>query len=229
MASGSSMTKAGGLRGIGVALVLAGLLAGCGAPAHRPSTAEGEFDFRAAGADPLAVWQRQLAEHLANAGDGDPAALALLPTLRAPTALRPARIVFAATEIDAVVAERDGYDVVGLLLDRQPDPGGSWFVFIVGTIERSQYRPVAIREVRLLALSLRGGRAVWIAGPTDAQALARYAKHAAEAPVLRFPADHDEFRSLPCAAGICVEETGSGARWSIDLPRQPASGTARGA
>jgi hypothetical protein len=229
MASGSGMAKAGCARGLGAALLLAGLLVGCGTPTHRPSTVE--YNFQMAAVDPLAVWQQRLGEHLVGIGDADPAALSQLPVLRSPSVLRPARIVFSATEIDSAVAERDGYDVFGLLLDRQPDAGGSWFIFIVGTVERSDYRPAAIRDVRLVAMSMRGGSAVWITGPADAQALARYAKRAAQASVLRFPADHDEFRSFPCAAGLCVEETGSGARWSIDLARRPpaATGTGRGA
>lgn len=223
------MTQRGCARGLGAALLVACLLAGCGTPAHRPSTAVRGHDFQTAAADPLAVWQQRLGEHLAGIGDGDPAALSQLPVMRSPSVLRPARIVFSATEIDSVVAERDGYDVFGLLLDRQPDAGGSWFVFVVGTVERSDYRPAAITDVRLVALSIRGGSPVWITGPADGQALTRYAKRAAGASVLRFPADHDEFRCFPCAAGLCVEETGSGARWSIDLTRRPPAGTGRGA
>ena len=61
-------------------------------------------------------WQRQLADYIATAGDGDPAVLARLPAQRATGTLRPARISFGVLDLDARVAEADGFDVQGLLL-----------------------------------------------------------------------------------------------------------------
>jgi hypothetical protein len=205
------------LRGLGLPLALAGVLAGCATPAQLPA-APGEAGYqRPAGWTPVADWQQQLGGYVMRSG-GDPAALAQLPVLRSPAAVRPGRIVFTAMNVDAVVPERDGYDVFGLLVDKRSDPSGSWYVFIVGTIERRDYRPTTITDIRTAAMTVRDHRIVWETGPVDPQALARYRSHADAASAVRFPADHDEFRSAPCGAGLCVEEAGSGARWSIDLP-----------
>ena len=221
MSHGASWTQA--LRGIALSLVLGSLLAGCATRVHRPVAAP-ERDFQGpALSTPIAQWQQRLGEHVTGNGGGDPAVLAQLPVLRSPITLRPGRIVFAATDVDAVVAERDGYDVFGLLVDKRPDPSGSWYIFIVGTIERRDYRPAAVSDVRVAAMSVRGGVVVWDTGPMDPQALARYRQHANASSPLRFPADHDEFRAFPCDVRICVEESGSGARWSIDLEDRPSS------
>jgi hypothetical protein len=205
------------LRVLGLPLALAGVLAGCATPAQLPA-APGEAGFqRPAGWTPVADWQEQLGGYVMRSG-GDPAALAQLPVLRSPATVRAGRIVFTAMNVDAVLPERDGYDVVGLLVDKRSGPSGPWYVFIVGTVERRDYRPATITDIRTAAMAVLGNRVVWETGPDDPQALARYRSHADAASAVRFPADRDEFRSAPCGAGLCVEEAGSGARWSIDLP-----------
>jgi hypothetical protein len=222
LALAHGLSRALALLGCGASVVLAGLLSGCATPVHRPGAAAREQDFRgAAGWTPIAEWQRQLGDHVAHAGGGDPAVLSRLPILRSPAALRPGLIVFAAVDIDAVVSERDGYDVFGLLVGKRPDPAGPWYIFIVGTIERRDYRPAAVEDVRIAAMTVRGGRVVWETGPSEAQALARYKERADAATVLRFPGNQDNFVVVPCNRGICVEERGSGARWSIDLDARP--------
>jgi hypothetical protein len=204
-----------------VSLAVAAALAGCAAATHRSGAAGREQGVPSMGWMPLGEWQHRLGEYLAANGD-DPAALAQLPQLRTPATLRPGRIVFGAIDVDAVVAERDGYDVYGLLLDRIADPAGSWYLFIVGTVERRDYRPAEVTDVRLAAMSVRAGRTVWVTGSAPTEALARYRSRAAAAAVLRFPADDDRFRVSACADGVCVEEIGSGANWSIDLGGPPA-------
>ena len=214
------------LAGLGLQLTVAALLAGCAMPTHRPGAARESGPPLPIGSLPITQWQQQLGDHVMQMG-GDPAVLSQLPALRAPTTLRPGRIVFAATDIDSVVPERDGFDVFGLLVDKRTTPSqGTWYVFIVGTIERRDFRPAAVAGIRIAAMAVRDAGVAWETGPEDPVALARYRSRTDVGTTLRFPANHDEFRAFPCGSGICVEESRSGARWSIDLASGSPAATA---
>lgn len=160
-------------------------------------------------------WQRKLSQYVEQQGRGDPAALAQLPALRSPAVQRPGQIIFAATDVGASTKERDGYDVSGLLLGRRNSTLGPWYLFIVGAIERRDYRPVSIADVRVAAMSTKDGTVIWQTGFGDTTALERYRKSADPSTALRFPADHDRFSLVDCAPGVCVEEARSGARWAL--------------
>ena len=211
-------------RNIGLALALGMLAGGCAtnAPQSVGSAAVHRLSDTAS-RNVIAEWQRRLGEHVATAGSGDPAVLSQLPALRSAGALRPGRIVFAATDVEAFVPERDGYDVFGLLVGKQDTAAGPWYVFIVGAIERQDYRPVAVADIRVVALSMRNAVAVWETGSTDPDAIAKYSQQIDASTALRFPADRDEFQMVACAQQTCVEETRSGARWSVYLPAVPAT------
>lgn len=163
----------------------------------------------------IATWQARLEQHITSAGDGDPAVLSQLPALRSPAVARPGQIVFAASDIDAHVPERDGYDVFGLLLGKQNTAAGPRYLFIVGAIQREEYWPVAIADVRVAAMSIKAGVATWETGTADVEALLRYRKGADTSTALRFPAERDQFRLIGCDPGVCVEELRSGARWAL--------------
>jgi hypothetical protein len=173
----------------------------------------------------IATWQTRLEQHIASAGDGDPAVLSRLPALRSPAVARPGQIVFAASDIDAHVPERDGYDAFGLLVGKQSTTAGPRYVFIVGAIQREDYWPVAVADVRVAALSIKAGIATWETGPSNVEALVRYRKDADRSTALRFPAERDQFRLIDCDPGVCVEEFRSGARWALygHAPTAPAA------
>jgi hypothetical protein len=175
----------------------------------------------------IAAWQTRLGQHIASAGDGDPAVLSQLPGLRSPAVARPGQIVFAATDVEAHATERDGYDTFGLLLGKNITPAGPRYVFVVGAVERQDYWPVAVTDIRIAALSVRGGVATWETGSKNADALARYRRSAEMSTAVRFPAELDQFRLAGCDPGVCVEELRSGARWSLylDSPVTPAPAT----
>jgi hypothetical protein len=165
----------------------------------------------------IGEWQERVARHIALAGGGDPAVLSQLPGLRSPSVLRPGQIVFGANDIDSSVAERDGYDVFGLLVGKRNSVGGSRYVFIVGTVQRRNYRSVAVADIRVTTLSMHKGTTYWQTGDSDKQALARYRASADPATAVRFPADRDQFRMVACPDRICVDDMVSGARWSLYL------------
>jgi hypothetical protein len=201
----------------GLAILL--LLQACATRAWSPASAVAEPPLGETRARQIvATWQQQLADYIDRAGGGDPSVLAQLPARRATGTLRPARITFGALDIDASVAERDGFDVQGLLLAALPDAGAQPYIFVVGIVQRDGYRPVALVDIRLVALTTRGGRAEWTVGEGDPQALSRYRAMLDPVAPLRFPADQDRFELVPCAPRICVDEPLSSARWSLAVP-----------
>jgi hypothetical protein len=200
------------------ASILPGLLGGCAmrSPAHAAGSS-GPLPETAARMA-VAQWQQQLSEHVSRAGGGDPAVLSQLPVLRSRTAMRPGQIVFGVRDVDAFVPERDGYDVFGLLLGKVEAASGPAYVFIVGTVERGDYRSLSIADIRLAALSVNKGGMSWATGTSDAAALAAYRRAADTTTAVRFPADSDRFRLVSCAPAVCAEDAASGARWSLYFP-----------
>jgi len=196
--------------------LLAVVLNGCATYVPRPAMNVAAQDLD----EPTSIrlfgeWQERVAQHVAAVGGGDPAVLSQLPGLRSPSVLRPGQIVFGATDVDSFVAERDGYDVFGLLVGKQDGVSGSQYVFIVGALQRRNYRSFAVADIRVMAMSMHKGTAHWQTGESDRQALARYLAGADPSTAVRFPADRDLFRMVACPAGICVEDRVSGARWSL--------------
>jgi hypothetical protein len=185
---------------------------------ERPDTTDGTA---------ILTWQSQLGQYIAGAGAGDPAVLSQLPALRSPAVVRPGQIVFAATDVEATSPERDGDDVFGLLLGKQVTAAGPLYVFIVGAVERQDYWPVAITDVRVAVMSVNGGVVTWQTGPASVEALKRYRRIADTSTMLRFPAERDQFRLIGCDPGVCVEELRSGARWALylDAVTRPANST----
>jgi hypothetical protein len=200
------------------AMLLTMLLNGCATYAPRPATPASGGDMPDATAmTVITEWQRRLGQHVAQAGSGDPSVLSQMPGLRSSAVLRPGQIVFAATDVESFVAERDGYDVFGLLLGKHDSAAGPRYVFVVGTVERRNYRSLAVADLRVTAMSVRNGVATWQTGSSDDASLTRYRKGADPSAAVRFPADQDQFRMSACPQGICVEERVSGAGWTLYL------------
>jgi hypothetical protein len=200
------------------ALLLALLLNGCATYAPRPAApASGGHTPEATAMSVITEWQRRLGQHVAQAGSGDPSVLSQMPGLRSSAVLRPGQIVFAATDVESFVAERDGYDVFGLLLGKHEGANGPHYVFVVGAVERRDYRSVAVADLRITAMSARNGVATWHTGSSDDASLARYRNSADPSAAVRFPADQDQFRMSACPQGVCVEERVSGAKWTLYL------------
>jgi hypothetical protein len=200
------------------ALLLALLLSGCATYAPRPAApVSASYLPDATAMSVVTEWQRRLGQHVAQAGSGDPSVLSQMPGLRSSAVLRPGQIVFAATDVESFVAERDGYDVFGLLLGKHVGANGPRYVFVVGAVERRNYRSVAVADLRVAAMSVRNGVVTWQTGSSDDASLARYRNSADPSAAVRFPADQDQFRMGACPQGVCVEERVSGARWTLYL------------
>jgi hypothetical protein len=216
-ATGTSPSWTRGMRFLGSLGLTALLLASaCAVRGPRPAPVLGEATLSEPYARHLVdAWQHRLAEYIDKAGDGDPAVLARLPALRATGTLRPARISFWVLDLDASVAEADGFDVQGLLLSPAAADAAESYVFVVGIVQRQGYRPAAIADIRLVVMSVRDGRPVWSVGDGNAQALARYRAALDPSAPLRFPADKDDFELVSCAPFQCVEERFTQTRWAL--------------
>jgi hypothetical protein len=197
-------------------ILLAATLGGCAYSVRGGSAASTATDLSEAEARSIvAQWQANISRYVTDDHHGGAAALARLPALRSPAVARPGRIVFSALDIAASAVERDGHDVSGLLLGKAPGETGATYVFVVGTVQRSDFRPVAIVDVRIAVMSIGNGTIDWKLGDGSDSSMARYRAAADPAAAPRFPADRDRFRLIDCPAAICVEEAVSGARWVL--------------
>lgn len=204
-------------RGIAFLISTALALAACSGPPRRTPTPESPaLAGRPSGDALVQAWSQQLTGYVDSAGHGDPAVLAQLPLLRSSPGPRPAQIVFRANDLAASQPGQDGFDLSGLLLGKQQRGGQTWYVFVVGAVQRENGQPVALTDVRLMAMTLQDGRPQWHGSAPDPRALQRYGEGRGAQRVLRFPAENDRFGLQPCAPALCIEEANSGARWRLD-------------
>ena len=196
-------------------MLMAGVLSSCAMYSSPPVARPAIRDLPdPTGTMAVAAWQARLGQHI-EGGGGDPAVLAQLSALRSQAVARPSQILFAATDIEALVPERDGLDVFGLLVGRHSSAIGPRYVFIVGVVERQDYWPAAVGDVRVAALTLKSGVATWETGHANAESLMRYRAGADRSTTVRFPAVQDRFRVVDCDPGVCVEELRTGVRWAL--------------
>ncbi len=135
--------------------------------------------------------------------------------LQSRAALRPAQVTFDAIDVEATVPDRDGWDVQGVLIGRYADDYRTWSVFLVGIVERERYRPMAIRDIRVVRTSLAGGKHDWSLGLADSQAVQRYRQRQSASAAVRFPGPWDQFDLSASAAEVRVRERRSGADWVL--------------
>lgn len=210
-------------------ILLLTVLVGCAARAPHPGPAETQTQADLAertAKELVSVWEAQLDRYIAQEGAGDPAVLLQMRALHSRDVLRPARITFDALDVDAGVPSRDGWDVEGLLIGKQSNGAHNWYVFLVGIVSRGGYRPSSIQDIRLVALSARGGRLSWAMSPPDRDAVQRYRAAFRGSAVIRFPGETDEFILRLDDDRAWVQEVRSGATWS--LPRSADSFLATG-
>ena len=67
----------------------------------------------------------------------------------------------------AHVPSRDGWDVEGVLIGKQTSGMQNWYVFLVGIVARSGYRPSWIQDMRLVAFSAHDGKLAWEMSQAD--------------------------------------------------------------
>jgi hypothetical protein len=198
------------------------VLAGCASRSQAPyGVAAAAVLPEGPAAQLVSAWQDEVCRYVDREGDGDPAVLAETKALRSPEALRPARITFGVLDVNAGAAARDGWDVQGVLVGRQASGAIDHYVFLVGIVARSGYVPVGIQDIRLVGLSVRGGRSSWETGTADATAVQRYREAFRGVGAIRFPGDTDSFRMTVTADRVSVREVRSGAEWWLQVRTDP--------
>jgi hypothetical protein len=200
-------------------VLLLSAVAGCAARAPHVAVVESQGDIPERTAKRLlGFWQQQLGQYIDREGHGDPAVLS--QAVRSRDALRPARITFGVLDVESSAPGRDGWDIQGLLVGKQPNGTQNWYVFLVAIVARTGYRPYGIQDLRLVGLSAPGGKLVWQLGPANPQALQRYRDTFGASAPIRFPGDTDRFTMNVSEDGISVSEGESGARWSLAVSVQ---------
>jgi hypothetical protein len=201
----------------GVLLLLCAL-AGCAVRAPRTDVVEPQADLPEATVKRLiSVWEQELGRYISREGGGDPAALSRAQALHSRDVPRPARITFGVLDVEPNVPNRDGWDVQGLLIGKQTSGVRNWYVFVVGIVTRSGYRPSWIQDIRLVAFSAQGRKLSWEMSPPDPQAVHRYRDTLRGSATVRFPGDTDRFSLNAIGERLWVEEVQSGATWALLL------------
>src|SRR5689334_21796608 len=172
-------------------VLLLGTLSACAARApHTDNPGEPRALLAHTAQHVLTAWQQELTRYITREGSVDPALLAQTRVSRSRDVLRPARIVFGVLDVDASAPGRDGFDVQGMLVGKQLSGAQTWYVFVVGIVERVGYRPSSIQDMRLIAFSAPGSKLTWSVGPGDPESVKRYL-HTFSTPPIRFPGDTD--------------------------------------
>ena len=199
-----------------IAFGLLAVLSGCAVRAPRPDGLQTQANLPDRTTHRLiSVWESQLTRYISAEGGGDPAILAQARVLHSRDSPRPARITFDALDVDAAIPGRDGWDVEGVLIGKQSTGTRNWYVFLVGVVSRSGYRPASIQDIRLVAMSPQGAKFSWVVSPPETQAVQRYGDTFRDSMAGRFPAETDEFVMHADAGRLWVEEVRSGASWSL--------------
>jgi len=158
-------------------------------------------------------WQESVTKYVKDRGNGDPT------VLRAMT-LADNRAGF------SVIGHHDAdasIDANGLLLGHERVGERLWFVYLVGLVDKQ-----VVKDIRLTAVSMDGGQAIWKRGRGSKASLWRYrdfgVKQAKErfpdrkTPPPRytgFPRPDDVFKLTSDGGKLVATHEGSGARWEL--------------
>lgn len=163
---------------------------------------------------PLAEWRGTVERYL-DAGGGDPAALRALPGLKAQRAAQPARIDIGVLDVPGPIGR--ARDVQGVLVGTTTWHGRTWYVFLVGTTERSGGLPRRIMDMRIIAFRDEPAGPVWVTGDNARAAIRRYlAMRRSQSEHPAFPGRADAFTLASRGTFVIVTERASGAEWTLD-------------
>jgi hypothetical protein len=204
-------------------MLLAAALSACATRSPHLEVVNSQSRLEASTSDRLiSTWQQELGRFISRNGHSDPAVLSETQFARSRDVLRPARITFGVLDVEASVPGKNGWDLTGVLVGKEVIGNRSWYVFTVGVVERSGYRPARLVDVRVVGLSVRNGKSTWRTGRVETQAVQRYREAFAAAGSVRFPADTDAFAMKLFEEHVSIYELRSGAQWSLPLGTETA-------
>jgi len=167
----------------------------------------------------LSSWQKSVTDYVNDKGAGDPVALrdVTLPDGRAGFSQLGQQDAAASTDANGVLL---GYEQAG---------GHLWFVYLVGLVEKER-----VTDIRLAAMSMDRGKAMWKRGPAPKSSLDAYRRHGAKQAAERlpgreslppryagFPKPDDVFKLTKGNGGkLVATHDASGARWEVTLAQK---------
>lgn len=166
----------------------------------------------------LMDWSQRLGDYIELEGNGDPTVLSQIRDKRSRHRQRPALITFSALDLRSDFPGMDGWDATGVLVGLASIAGEDWYVFLVGSVKRANYRPVGIQDIRLVAFSAEQGKLRWRFGERNLGSLLTYSH---DIPVdslsVKFPDDRDQFAMMVRGNRVMVQEENSRAEWLLQL------------
>lgn len=187
--------------------------------------------------EPLAAWKQETARYVQRVGDGDPASLRLLPTLRSRNHLRPDLIVIGATRVRA--PDGGSRNALGVHVGTVDADAITWHLFLVGVFDdvtargwTDQLRPV-VRDIRLVAMDARRGETDFLATAPMPAMVERYVSRpsdvgpspkSATSVAYAFPDPTDDYETNFERDTVTVRERRTGAEWRLSLRDDRATG-----
>jgi len=163
------------------------------------------------------AWRSGIGRYLDREGKADPSMLLQTTDHHSRQGLRPARITFGVLAVGDTISSPDGLDVNGLLLAKRTICARDWYLFLVGVVQRSRYRPTGILDLRLIGFTVERGELLWRTGAASPRALLRYGNTFSDSPPIRFPGDTGRFVVETTGCVVSVREMQSGTGWSLRL------------
>jgi len=127
----------------------------------------------------MSSWQKNVSHYVADQGNGDPM---VLRDMTVPEDGRPGFSVIGHHDT------RESVDVNGVLLGHEMVGDRTWFVYLVGQVEKER-----VTDICLAALSMRGGKSTWKRGKRSKQSFDAYRAFGEKQAKERFP----DRKSLP--------------------------------
>ena len=127
----------------------------------------------------MSSWRKSVTKYVDDQGNGDPM------VLRDMTVPEDGRAGF------SVIGHhntRESVDVHGVLLGHEKVDNRTWFVYLVGQVEKER-----VTDIRLAAVSMQGGKSTWKRGKGSKQSLNAYRAFGEKQAKERFP----DRKSLP--------------------------------
>jgi hypothetical protein len=121
----------------------------------------------------MSSWQKSVTKYVDDQGKGDPI---VLRDMTVPEDGRPGFSVIGHHDT------RESADVNGVLLGHEKVGDRTWFVYLVGQVEKER-----VIDIRLAAVSMRGGKSTWKRGKGSKQSFNAYRAYGEKQAKERFP------------------------------------------
>ncbi len=167
----------------------------------------------------MSSWQKSVTKYVGAQGNGDPM---VLRDMTVPADGRPGFAVIGHHDT------RESVDVNGVLLGHEKVGARSWFVYLVGQVEKER-----VADIRLAAMSMQNGKTTWKRGKElkqsfnayraygDRQAKGRFPDRKRLPPKYTgFPRTDDVFKLTNANGKLVATHEASGARWEVVVPTQ---------